>query len=283
MVPSDYPDPVAADWPDLLEIVERRVKPERDKQTRDALRDRWWQYGEKRPGLRSATDNLSTKIAWSRVSPQLAIGIVTGGMIEADSTIVAALNSEASFAVLQSRLHEVWARFFSSSMKDDLRYAPSDCFETFPFPPSYEDNAALEDAGRRYLTHRASLMEMTQKGMTKTYNDFHDATTRASNGLTELRKLHADMDRAVLRAYGWNDLAATLAPVFLAKPPGDNGKGTRAGAPEDDHTYQGRLFWPQAARDIVLARLLALNATRAAGHLDPTYGDAADTAEDAAE
>ena len=217
------------------------------------------------------------------MGPQLAIGIVTGGMIEADSTIVAALTSEASFAILQSRIHEVWARFFSSSMKDDLRYAPSDCFETFPFPQGYEDSAALEEIGQRYLTHRAGLMEMTEKGMTKTYNDFHDATTRASNGLTELRDLHAEMDRAVLRAYGWHDLAATLAPVFLAKPPEENGRGARAGAPEDDHTYQGRLFWPQAARDVVLARLLALNATRAAGRPDPTYGDAADTAEDAAE
>ena len=27
IVPIDYPDPVAADWPDLLEIVERHVKP----------------------------------------------------------------------------------------------------------------------------------------------------------------------------------------------------------------------------------------------------------------
>lgn len=83
--------------------------------------------------------------------------------------------------------------------------------------------------------------------------------------------------------YGWNDLAATLNAVFLAKPQGDNGRGARAGAPEDEHTYQGRLFWPQAARDVVLARLLALNATRAAGLPDPTYGDSADTAEDAAE
>ena len=31
---------------------------------------------------------------------------------------------------------------------------------------------------------------------------------------------------------------------------------------EDDHTYQGRYFWPAEARDRVLARLLALNAER---------------------
>ena len=43
------------------------------------------------------------------------------------------------FASLQCRVHEFWARFFCVTMKDDLRYTPTDCFETFPFPPSLED------------------------------------------------------------------------------------------------------------------------------------------------
>ena len=58
------------------------------------------------------------------------------------------------------------------------------------------------------------------------------------------------MDRAVLEAYGWHDLAARAAPIFLDE------------TNEDDHTYQGRLFWPSDFRDEVLARLLALNAER---------------------
>ena len=58
------------------------------------------------------------------------------------------------------------------------------------------------------------------------------------------------MDRAVLEAYGWHDLAARAEPIFLDE------------TNEDDHTYQGRLFWPSDFRDEVLARLLALNAER---------------------
>lgn len=38
-------------YPDLMQIVKDKVKPERDVQKRDALRVRWWQYAEKRPGL----------------------------------------------------------------------------------------------------------------------------------------------------------------------------------------------------------------------------------------
>jgi hypothetical protein len=58
------------------------------------------------------------------------------------------------------------------------------------------------------------------------------------------------MDRAVLEAYGWHDLAAHAEPVFLDD------------VNEEDHAYQGRLFWPSDFRDEVLARLLALNAER---------------------
>jgi hypothetical protein len=92
-------------------------------------------------------------------------------------------------------------------------------------------------------------MVKTNKGLTKTYNRFHDPADRAPD-IERLRALHAEMDAAVLRAYGWDDLADTAQARFLTA------------ADEDDHTYQGRLFWPSDLRDEVLARLLALNAER---------------------
>ena len=49
IVPLDYPSPVAEDWPDLLAILEERVKPARAHLTGNAIgRKRakfWWQYG----------------------------------------------------------------------------------------------------------------------------------------------------------------------------------------------------------------------------------------------
>lgn len=48
----------------------------------------------------------------------------------------------------------------------------------------------------------------------------------------------------------------------------------RPGAPEAEHIYQGRLHWLQTTRDLVLARLLALNAMRAAGEPDPVDAEA---------
>lgn len=43
IVPQDYPGEVAEDWPELVQIAQERVKPLRDRQTRKALRERWWQ------------------------------------------------------------------------------------------------------------------------------------------------------------------------------------------------------------------------------------------------
>ena len=51
---GDRTEEMAMQWPDLYSIVRTKVKPTRDKLNRKALRDRWWQFGEKQPGLVAA-------------------------------------------------------------------------------------------------------------------------------------------------------------------------------------------------------------------------------------
>ena len=50
-VPLDYPDPVAADWPDLLAILDQLVKPERLAQNREVRARLWWRFAERAPAL----------------------------------------------------------------------------------------------------------------------------------------------------------------------------------------------------------------------------------------
>jgi len=255
VVPSDYPDEVAEDWPDLLAIVDRRIKPQRIKLPpsnawNKTVAKYWWRWGAYRKELNRTIGGLRRYIFIPNLSPHLLVTFINAGVVTGAPHNVVAFSNLAPFSVIQSRPHEVWARFFSSSMKDDLRYAPSDCFETFPLPEGFETSPALEAAGRAYHDHRAALMIARNEGMTKTYNRFHDRTEAATD-IVRLRELHAAMDRAVLEAYGWHDLAERAAPIFLDE------------TNEDDHTYQGRLFWPSDFRDEVLTRLLALNAERA--------------------
>ena len=257
IVPVDYPGGVAQDWPDLIDVVARLVKPTRDKDDRPARRKRWWRFGDRQPGLYRAIDGLPRVLAINcGACPHMAFAFLPANMVYANTLDAVAFTAFSEFATVQTAVHEIWARFFSSSMKDDLRYAPSDCFVTFPFPSDFETNATLEAAGQAYHDHRAQLMVARNEGLTKTYNRFHDPNEKSPD-IVRLRELHDAMDRAVLTAYGWADLAERIASDPEAMPRHLN-EDT-----EDDHKYQGRYFWPAPIRDEVLARLLALNAERA--------------------
>ena len=52
-------------------------------------------------------------------------------------------------------------------------------------------------------------MIRNNQGMTETYNRFHRQDERSPD-IIELRRLHGLMDRAVLDAYGWGDIATNL-------------------------------------------------------------------------
>jgi hypothetical protein len=116
---------------------------------------------------------------------------------------------------------------------------------------NFEAAPPLETAGEAYHANRAALMIQRNEGLTKTYNRFH-ARAEIAPDIARLRELHANMDRAVLRAYGWDDLADRADPEFIEQD-ADEGKAPKT-----------RLDWPAEFKDEVLARLLALNATRAA-------------------
>ena len=245
-------------WPDLMAIVEERVKPERARLTRNAIgRKRakfWWHYGSTAKELYGTITDLDRVLVVSRVGQHAAFTFLPRDMVYAESMIVFPLTSYAAFCATQSRPHEIWARFFGSSMKDDLRYTPSDCFETFPFPEGWETDPALEAAGKAYYEYRAALMADNDEGMTSTYNRFHDLY-ETDPRIAELRELHAAMDRAVLDAYGWSDLPTDCD--FLLDYTIDEASWGRKKKPF-------RYRWPDEVRDEVLARLLALNADRAA-------------------
>jgi len=159
----------------------------------------------------------------------------------------------ASLCLVQSQVHEFWARFFSATFGDGLRYTPSDCFETFPFPEGWDTHPALDAAGRAYYDFRAALMVRNDEGLTKTYNRFHDEGERDPE-ILKLRELHAAMDRAVLDAYGWGDISTDCA--FVADFTEEDEEGNEVGK-------SVRYRWPDVVHDEVLARLLALNAQRA--------------------
>lgn len=244
-------------WPDLLDIVEARVRPERKRVANQKTREQWWLFERWRPEMRDAIATMdSVLVTNTGAAPYLAITSQPSDRVFAHTLAVFALRSSAAFAVLQGAVHETWARCFASSLEDRLRYTPSDCFQTFPFPIGFETDPTLEAVGTAYETFRAHLMVRSDKGLTKTYNRFHDPD-ETSPDIARLRELHEAMDRAVLDAYGWDDVP-TACEFLLDYEVEEDEAGTR----KKKKPYRYR--WPDEVRDDVLARLIELNGERAA-------------------
>ncbi len=241
-------------WPELLQIVRERVKPDRDKaneRTADGAHRKkyWWQFAQPRPDLFSAISNLPRCLVTCRVTKHLCFSFQPPQRVFNEKLFVFPFPDYSQWAALQSRSHEGWARLLSSRFGSSrscgpvLNYSASDCFETFPFPQSNPRTVipALEEIGERLYTKRAAYMVDTQQGLTQTYNALKDPRVNDAR-VVELRRLHEEMDRAVLAAYGWDDLAV---------PP--------YGTPTSDAEKKAL----ERFEDEVIDRLFALNAKRA--------------------
>jgi hypothetical protein len=131
--------------------------------------------------------------------------------------IVMATESMAVFGVMQSRIHVDWSLLQGATMRSDPRYSVASCFETFPFPdePTLAANKPLEAIAERLYTTRAAYMVATDQGLTKTYNALTDPT-KTDPEVENLRRLHEQLDRAVLDAYGQSSI--TVPPYTGATP-----------------------------------------------------------------
>ncbi len=128
----------ARQYPDLLRIVEERVKPKRERLRGpgDARnRQFWWQFGAYRAGMRRAIAPLRRVLVRSEVSQLHMVSFVPKDWIYSHMLIVFAFDDDYHFALLQSSVHEVWVWRQASSLESRNRYTPTDCFDTFPFPP----------------------------------------------------------------------------------------------------------------------------------------------------
>jgi hypothetical protein len=224
-------------------------------------------------------------LATARVTKHFAYSRLPTGYVYLNNVYVYTSDRWTDFAVVQSTIHEAWARKYSMRLEERLQYSPSDCFETFAMPRADDLNISrqLNLTGEQYHEHRRSLMLSLWLGLTDIYNLFHSREIEAEmkahfaarvkkdprglsipiehreralaftydqaiGGLLELRRLHVALDNAVRDAYGWQSL--DLQHDFYEVDT----------LPENDRV---RYTISPATRKEVLKRLLALNHERA--------------------
>ncbi len=196
----------AKTYAEPFEQVVRLVKPERDRNNRAVRRERWWQYAERAPKLVEAIAGLERVIALTRVSKVVMPVMVPTGQVISEAVVVFATDDTAMLTLLSSAPHYWWVRARASSMKADLRYTPSDVFETLPLPHLTPEMRTL---GHHLDTHRRELMLSRQAGLTATYNLVNNPTNTDPD-IAQLRQIHRDIDIATCHAYGWHDLIDKL-------------------------------------------------------------------------
>lgn len=227
-------------WPEVLAHVEQTVRRERsrlrDNPINRRLKEYWWRYWAERPELVRKLSETPQCLVAANVTKHLCFSFQPSKRVFSKQLTIFPTSSRTLFAVLQSRVHEIWARMLSSSLEDRLRYSVSDCVLTYPLP--VDTDGSLEDLGLELETFRSNLMQLNREGLTATYNRLKDPT-ESDPPLLKLRALHEELDARVLASYGWSDIAV---PSFVATT--------------DDPAFQ-------AFSDVVLDREFALNAERA--------------------
>ena len=251
---GDSTEQEAREWPELFAIVERKVRPARATVQQRDRREQWWRHATRSPVLRDYLSRRTRALAISQVTAHLAFSFIPRDVVISHTTVAILSDAWTTFATLQSRVHEPWARLLSSSLEDRagtarVRYTPSECLETFPFPrPNPGDGiAALEELGQRVYESRAKYMVDENVGMTVTYNRLKDPSCTDTR-IIELRSLHEQMDRAVLTAYAENDPEGRWSEIEVPS----------YCSPTD---VEKKKF--EAFEDAVIDRLFALNAKRA--------------------
>jgi hypothetical protein len=202
----DWPIERAREYPQVLEIVERLVKPGRQQHGFAGWRQKsatyWWQYEGIRSELYDTVSSLEHVLAISLHGNTLAPVRVPARQVFSHACGVFAFEDFASLSVLSSSAHQAWAMRYTSTLETRIRYSLSDVFLTFPRP---EATSELETLGEALDVERRATMLGRSLGLTKLYNQVHDPDV-ADHAIARLRELHRQIDEAVLAAYGWKDL-----------------------------------------------------------------------------
>ncbi|MCZ4602876.1 hypothetical protein O3S80_03630 [Streptomyces sp. Lzd4kr] len=199
----DWSESRAEEYALAYSKVLRDVKPERVKVKFSKLaREQWWLYERRRPELYQRLAAHERCIVMTRHTHTVMPVMVPTGPVFSEATVVFASDDYELLALLSSAPHYWWAIDRASTMKGDLRYTPTDVFETLVRPPF---TSRLRAAGIHLDTYRREVMRSRGVGLTEIYNLFHRSDCQDGD-IVELRQIHEEVDVAAIEAYGWHDL-----------------------------------------------------------------------------
>ncbi len=213
------------------------VKPTRDENNREDLRDLWWRHDRSGQNMFKNIGVLPRYIATPRVAKHRLFAWLDARIYPDCQLIVIARDDDTTFGILHSRFHEAWSLRLCTWLGkgNDPRYTPTTTFETFPFPEGLSPDipasdyasdpraVAIAEAARRLVELRDRWLNPPEwvewvdepvPGYPKCPVPRDEAVAKElkKRTLTNLynarpqwlKDAHATLDAAVASAYGWD-------------------------------------------------------------------------------
>ena len=185
-------------FPAALDIVRKRVKPDRDRNADKGFRESWWRFGRPRGEMRDALVLLSRYIAGNRIGKRFLYCWAEPSTCPSDLTVVFAFEHDYAMGILTSSVHRPGPMRSRPRFESIADTRPTSCFETFPWPqPSEGIRHEIANVAERLIDRRQAICVERGIGLTDFYNQLDEGAWRDVAGL------HRELDGAVARAYGW--------------------------------------------------------------------------------
>ena len=141
------------------------------------------------------SERSKEKILVPRVSSErreyIPIGYVDKDTIISDSAFAVYDAEKWLFALLTSKMHNLWVRAVGGSLETRIRYSATLCYNTFPFPK-------LTEAQKKELSILAdNIITVREENYFLTLGEMYNPETMPE----DLRKAHHQLDLAVERIY----------------------------------------------------------------------------------
>jgi hypothetical protein len=162
---------------------------------------RWWKLAYRRTEMLDALARSDRYLATSRhasVNRPAVFSFVDSAVHPGDSMTVFSLDDDYSFGILSSDYHGVWVRARCSYLKSDPRYTSSTVWASFPWP-----QAPTSDQVKEIVEVSARLLQLRQRYYERGIPLEAQYASLQRPGKNDLRDLHAELDEAVRKAYGF--------------------------------------------------------------------------------
>lgn len=147
-----------------------------------------WRFGEVRY---KPTPSIIVPAVSSERREYVPIGFLDKDTVISNSAFAIYDADKWLFALLTSKMHNLWVRAVGGRLKTDIRYSATLCYNTFPFPKlTTAEKEELERLAQNILNIRDENFDMT-------LGEMYNPETMPE----ELREAHHQLDLAVERIY----------------------------------------------------------------------------------